>query len=154
MRDEAIGPQRLRDRSLSLRACRGARKRRTLDELEDSPRALRRRVRVALDHAQRFAAAAKELDEKRAGWLNPPELVREEPDSTLPPRVVPVDEAAAKELKERTLTKLYNERPAWLDLLHQELDRQVLAAYRLPENITDDKLLAELLKLKQVRAKE
>jgi hypothetical protein len=103
-------------------------------------------------HRDAIAAVAKDLDEKRSRWLNPPELVREEPDDPLPPRFVPVDEAAEKELKERTLTKLYNERPAWLEMLHEELDRQVLAAYRLPEDIPDDRLLAELLKLNQARA--
>jgi len=38
---------------------------------------------------------------------------------------------AAKDpkLKKRTLTNLYNERPTWLRLLHEELDRAVLAAY-------------------------
>ncbi|HEY6910707.1 MAG TPA: hypothetical protein VI356_15115 [Myxococcales bacterium] len=73
-------------------------------------------------------------------------------DAPLPPRVMPVDEAAEKELKERTLTKLYNQRPGWLDMLHEELDRQVLAAYRLPDNVSDDDLLAELLKLNLARA--
>ena len=39
--------------------------------------------------------------------------------------------AAAKDsrLKNRTLTKLYNERPTWLKLAHEKLDRAVLAAY-------------------------
>jgi hypothetical protein len=39
--------------------------------------------------------------------------------------------AAAKDgrLKNRTLTKLYNERPTWLKLAHEQLDRAVLAAY-------------------------
>ena len=39
--------------------------------------------------------------------------------------------AAAKDarLKNRTLTKLYNERPTWLRLAHEQLDRTVLAAY-------------------------
>ena len=38
---------------------------------------------------------------------------------------------AAKDprLKKRTLTNLYNERPQWLKLAHQKLDRAVLAAY-------------------------
>lgn len=38
---------------------------------------------------------------------------------------------AAKDpnLKKRTLTNLYNERPTWLKLLHEQLDRAVLAAY-------------------------
>ena len=32
-------------------------------------------------------------------------------------------------LKKRTLTNLYNERPRWLRLAHEKLDRAVLAAY-------------------------
>ena len=38
---------------------------------------------------------------------------------------------AAKEprLKKRTLTNLYNERPQWLKLAHEKLDRAVLAGY-------------------------
>ncbi|HEX4621638.1 MAG TPA: hypothetical protein VH208_08730, partial [Myxococcaceae bacterium] len=38
---------------------------------------------------------------------------------------------AAKDprLKRRTLTNLYNERPHWLKLAHEKLDRAVLAAY-------------------------
>ncbi|GMU24111.1 MAG: hypothetical protein AMXMBFR13_41880 [Phycisphaerae bacterium] len=39
--------------------------------------------------------------------------------------------AAAQDdrLKRRTLTNLYNERPTWLRLAHERLDRAVLAAY-------------------------
>src|SRR5947207_3095659 len=39
--------------------------------------------------------------------------------------------AAAKDerLKKRTLTNLYNERPTWLRVAHEQLDRAVLAAY-------------------------
>jgi len=39
--------------------------------------------------------------------------------------------AAAQDprLKKRTLTNLYNERPTWLRLAHQRLDRAVLSAY-------------------------
>ena len=33
------------------------------------------------------------------------------------------------QLKKRTLTNLYNERPTWLRLTHKRLDRAVLAAY-------------------------
>ncbi|HEY3244273.1 MAG TPA: hypothetical protein VGM03_13080 [Phycisphaerae bacterium] len=32
-------------------------------------------------------------------------------------------------LKKRTLTNLYNERPTWLRLAHEKLDRAVLTAY-------------------------
>ena len=32
-----------------------------------------------------------------------------------PDRILPKDDAAAEVLKKRTLTNLYNQRPAWLD---------------------------------------
>lgn len=38
------------------------------------------------------------------------------------------------QLKKRTLTSLYNDRPTWLELAHLELDRAVLAAYGWPED--------------------
>jgi hypothetical protein len=37
--------------------------------------------------------------------------------------------AKHSQLKKRTLTNLYNERPTWLKLAHEKLDRAVLAAY-------------------------
>ena len=40
--------------------------------------------------------------------------------------------ADAAELKKRTLTNLYNQRPTWLDLAHLQLDRAVLDAYGWP----------------------
>jgi len=110
------------------------------------------------DHQARISDAARELNEKRERWLNPPELVRTEPDivsdwgGKLPPRMVPVSEAAAKELKKRTLTNLYNARPQWLDLLHKSLDRAVLAAYGWPEDIGEEGLLSKLLTLNHERA--
>lgn len=45
------------------------------------------------------------------------------------PRLEPRDADCAAKLKDRTLTKLYNERPAWLDLAHKKLDAAVAAAY-------------------------
>src|SRR5947209_1364377 len=41
------------------------------------------------------------------------------------PRLVPKDEECPKSLAARTLTKLYNERPTWLDLAHKKLDAAV-----------------------------
>ena len=49
-----------------------------------------------------------------------PEVVRGYPDGLLP-----VDDKAAAILKKRTLTNLYNERPAWLDHRHKALDEAV-----------------------------
>jgi hypothetical protein len=56
-------------------------------------------------------------------------------------------ERAAAQLKHRTLTKLYNEKPAWLVHAHADLDAAVAAAYGWPANLTDDALLNNLLAL-------
>jgi hypothetical protein len=69
------------------------------------------------------------------------------------PRLVPKDEDAAKQLKKRTLTNLYNERPTWLDLAHGRLDEAVFAAYGWDPAISDDDLLAKLLALNLERAR-
>ena len=53
-----------------------------------------------------------------------PEVVPGYPD-----RLLPVDDAAAEVLKKRTLTNLYNARPAWLDHAHRRLDEAVAEAY-------------------------
>ena len=71
-----------------------------------------------------------------------------------PDRIVPVDEKAEQELKKRTLTKLYNERPTWLDNAHRELDRAVAAAYGWPEDISDEDALARFMKLNEERSQE
>ena len=63
------------------------------------------------------------------------------------PRVVPRDEACARELKKRTLTNLYNQCPTWLDLAHKKLDEAVFAAYNWDPGTTDEQLLAKLLEL-------
>lgn len=68
------------------------------------------------------------------------------------PRIVPRDVECAAQLKKRTLTNLYNARPAWLDLAHRRLDEAVLAAYGWPVGISDDELLAKLLELNLAQA--
>jgi len=45
---------------------------------------------------------------------------------------VPKDADCAARLKGCTLTKLYNERPTWLDLAHQRLAAAVAIAYGWP----------------------
>jgi len=127
-----------------------------------------------------IAAAAQALNELRERWLNPPEWTRtdwlEFPATVggpwdrfidrsrvdLPtgigtaryPRLVPRDEKCVAKLKPRTLTALYNERPAWLDLAHRKLDAAVAAAYGWPANLNDEEILARLLALNLARAKE
>ena len=124
---------------------------------------------------QAIANAARELDELRNNWLNPPEWTKEEmlefpgsidgpwsryvhnPDgrgigTVRYPRIVPKDEECAKKLKKRTLTNLYNERPTWMDLAHQKLDEAVFAAYGWNPDMSDEKILEKLLELNLERA--
>jgi len=100
------------------------------------------------------AAAAKHLNELRENWLNPADLVRWEPEVVpgYPDRLLPVDDAAAKVLRTRTLTNLYNQRPAWLDHAHRALDEAVAAAYGWPADLTDDEILSRLFALNKARA--
>jgi type II restriction/modification system DNA methylase subunit YeeA len=80
-----------------------------------------------------IAEAARELVAKRDAWLNPPNTSEEE-------------------LKKRTLTNLYNARPAWLEDAHRKLDAAVFAAYGWPDTLTDVEILERLLALNQQRA--
>ena len=100
-------------------------------------------------HAVAIAAAAHRLVELRDRWLNPPEWVEwvDEPVAGYPKRPVPRDEAAAKELKKRTLTNLYNARPQWLADAHAALDAAVAAAYGWDADISEEDALAALLAL-------
>jgi hypothetical protein len=135
------------------------------------------------EHRAAIAAAAKELNELRERWLNPPEWTETRtlefpgsvtgpwsryidktmicevgrvtpcapsdvnPDAAVGsqrragdcspyqvgtvryPRLEPRDADCAAKLKARTLTNLYNDHPAWLDLAHKKLDTAVAAAY-------------------------
>ena len=101
-----------------------------------------------------IAATAKRLNDLRESWLNPPDLVRREPEVVpgFPDRILPVDEKAAAILKKRTLTNLYNERPTWLANAHRDLDAAVAAAYGWPADISEDDALARLFALNQARA--
>ena len=95
----------------------------------------------------------KQRDDKivelRDRWLSPPEWVEwvEEPVPGYPKRLVPRDEATAKELKQRTLTNLYNARPQWLVDAHAALDAAVAEAYGWDAGISEDEALGELLEL-------
>ena len=80
-----------------------------------------------------IAEAARELVEMRDRWLNP-------------------EGATEAELRKRTLTNLYNQRPTWLDLAHRKLDQAVLDAYGWPHDLTDEQILERLLALNLERA--
>jgi len=101
-----------------------------------------------------IAHAAQRLVELRDNWLNPAELVRREPEVVhgFPDRILPVSETAKTELRRRTLTDLYNERPTWLDNAHRALDEAVAAAYGLRPDLSDDDMLTHLIELNVRRA--
>lgn len=134
------------------------------------------------DEGQRAAigAAAAELNTLREGWLNPPEWTRTETlafpgtvggpwdryidpataedrggfqvGTVRYPRVVARDAECAARLRLRTLTNLYNARPAWLAACHAKLDAAVAAAYGWPADLPEEDLLARLLALNLARA--
>ena len=96
-----------------------------------------------------IAQEARQLVDLRDRWLNPPEWVEwvDEPVLGYPRRLVPRNEDAAKALKKRTLTNLYNTHPQWLVDVHAALDAAVAAAYGWSANISDNDFLRELLAL-------
>jgi type II restriction/modification system DNA methylase subunit YeeA len=101
-----------------------------------------------------IADAARSLNQLRENWLNPPELVRREPEVVpgFPDRLIAIDAKAAKELKKRTLTNLYNQRPAWLAQAHERLNSAVAAAYGWPSNISEEDTLKKLLEINLSRS--
>lgn len=110
--------------------------------------------------ALKIAAAAARLNKLRENWLNPADQVIRVPEVVpgYPDRILPKDEAAAKVLKLRTLTNLYNQRPTWLQNAHAALDEAVAEAYGWGDDwraglLTEDEILARLFKLNQERAK-
>ena len=134
----------------------------------NKPKAPKGRAKPAIqtlairDHATRIAIAAKCLNDLRDKWLNPLEWTQRLPEVTplgmekspYPDRIVPKN-GHEKELAERTLTKLYNQRPAWLDAAHQTLDAAVAAAYGWADysaDMGDEEILKRLLALNLARA--
>jgi hypothetical protein len=113
-----------------------------------------------------IAIAAKRLNDLRENWLNPPEWTHKVPEVTplgmdkspYPDRIEPrpdVTEADLKSLQQRTLTKLYNQRPAWLAMAHQQLDAAVAAAYGWTDytpDMPDEEILKRLLALNLERS--
>ncbi len=83
------------------------------------------------DH-RAISVAAYDLNEPRENWLNPKEMI------------------GAKELNQRTLTNLYNQRPTWLADAHRALDEAVFAAYgwrETPDQLSDAEIIGRLLAL-------
>jgi type II restriction/modification system DNA methylase subunit YeeA len=90
---------------------------------------------VADPRVEAIAQASRELVEKRDRWLNPGDV-------------------AEAELKKRTLTNLYNQRPTWLEMAHRKLDDAVLDAYGWPRDLSDADILERLLALNLERARD
>ena len=112
--------------------------------------------------AMAIAQAAQRLNTLRQAWLNPPEWTDTVPEvvplglsaSPYPDRIVPKP-GFEKELAKRTLTNLYNLRPAWLAAAHAQLDAAVAAAYGWADytaNMPDDEILRRLLALNLQRS--
>ncbi|MFZ4816896.1 MAG: type IIL restriction-modification enzyme MmeI [Phototrophicaceae bacterium] len=121
---------------------------------------------TAAPEYQEIAAAAAALHAERDAWLNPPALVGNHPPHT------PLPDKIEAQLKDRTLTNLYNALAVFrgtasgavkrdagdfaprLDELHRKLDVAVCAAYGWDIAILDDEeaMLAALLALNLARA--
>ncbi len=126
---------------------------------------------------QAISDAARELNELRENWLNPPDWTMEEtlifPATVGGPwhRWIPNGDSLANGsvaeahyvrrvakpgaramVAARTLTKLYNERPAWLRHAHEKLDIAVAATYGIDPQIPEPDLLAFLLDLNLARS--
>jgi hypothetical protein len=113
-----------------------------------------------------IAVAAKKLNDLRENWLNPPEWTRKVPEVTplgmdkspYPDRIEPkpgISEQDLKALQKRTLTNLYNAKPAWLTMAHQQLDLAVAAVYGWTDytpDMPDDEILKRLLALNLARS--
>ena len=120
------------------------------------------KTRTLRETAAAIAQAAQRLNTLREAWLNPPEWTARVPEvvplgmdaSPYPDRIV-AKAGFEKELAKRTLTQLYNQRPAWLASAHQQLDAAVAAAYGwhdyTPE-MSDDEILRRLLALNLARS--
>ena len=104
--------------------------------------------------AVRVARAAARLNELRETWLNPPELVERVPEvvAGYPDRLRPKSADAAREIRTRTLTNLYNANPVWLRHAHGELDEAAAAAYGWDWPLPEDEILVRLLSINHERS--
>ena len=89
--------------------------------------------RPSEEQREAIGAAAAELNSLREGWLNPAGF-------------------SAAELRKRTLTNLYNQRPTWLDNIHPRLNAAVAEAYGWLADLPDTEILERLLALNLARA--
>jgi hypothetical protein len=117
---------------------------------------------VAARTVEAIAEAAHKLTILRDNWLNPPDWTQRLPEvvplgmtnSPYPDRIV-AKPGFEKVLNERTLTKLYNARPAWLSAAHAALDAVVATAYGWTDytpQMADELILQRLLALNVERS--
>jgi hypothetical protein len=112
-----------------------------------------------IKHWMAIAKAAAHLNELRENWLNPAEWVDwvitpEKEQAGFPKRPV-AKPGHETDLKKRTLTNLYNARPAWLEIAHRELDQAVATAYVWTDYappLPDEEILRRLLALNLARS--
>ena len=128
---------------------------------EPAPPSEHQRKGSTRDVAIKIAMAAKKLNDLREAWLNPREWTHKVPEVTplgmsqspYPDRVEPkpgISQDDLKALQKRTLTNLYNLRPQWLVMAHQQLDLAVAQAYGWSDysaDTADDEILKRLLAL-------
>jgi len=101
-----------------------------------------------------IASAAQQLSMLRQNWLYPANLIELESEVLpgYPDRLLPKNRKAADELRGRTLTRLYNEYPSWLEDAHRKVDDAVAEAYGWPTSISNDEAVNSLLELNLARA--
>lgn len=128
-------------------------------------------------HVGAVASCAEELDRFRENWLHPTEYMKEqvlefpatvggpwhkwivgheslEPGMVGTARYFRMIPRLSAFVKDRTMTKLYNENPAWLRNAHAKLDEAVAAAYGWPVDLSDEEILSRLLALNLERAEK
>lgn len=93
---------------------------------------------------QNIAVAARELHEKRERWLHP-SVHQGGVDVGSNPSQPSLSTSTPPGEKSRTLTNLYNQRPTWLALAHEKLDKAVFAAYGWPHDLSEEEVLGRLL---------
>jgi len=111
--------------------------------------------------AKAIGAAARGLFKLRDHYLNPPEwtdwvITHEEQAAGFPKRPV-AKPGHENDLKKRTLTNLYNQRPDWLAIAHEALDKAVASAYGWKDyspHWKDEDILRRLLALNLKRGAE
>ena len=128
---------------------------------ETPPPSAHQRTGSTRNAAIQIATAAKKLNDLREAWLNPREWTHKVPEVTplgmsespYPDRVEPkpgIRQDDLKALQKRTLTNLYNLRPQWLVMAHQQLDLAVAQAYGWSDysaDMPDEEILKRLLAL-------